>query len=97
MPTYVTLHKLTAQGSGRIEESPSRVEAARKIARELGGELKALYPVMGRYDFVGLLEAPDDETAARVSLAFGRRGNVSTETLRAFTEADWRRLTADLP
>ena len=97
MPTYVTLYKLTAQGSANIKESPARVEAARKMARQLGAEIKMLYPVMGRYDFVGILEAPDDDTAVRCSLALGARGNVRTETLRAFSAEDWRKLTADLP
>ena len=63
----------------------------------LGAELKALCLVMGQYDFVALVEAPDDITAAKVSLAWGAQGNVSSETLRAFTEEEFRSIVAALP
>jgi GYD domain len=52
---------------------------------------------MGRYDGVLILEAPDDETAAKFALARGAAGNIRTETLRAFTEAEFRQITAALP
>jgi uncharacterized protein with GYD domain len=52
---------------------------------------------MGRYDIVAISEAPDDETAAKVALAIGSAGNVTTETLRAFTEDEYRAIVAALP
>jgi uncharacterized protein with GYD domain len=81
----------------RCQDSPGRIDAARKAFRALGAELKALYLVMGQYDFVALVEAPDDLTAAKLSLAWGSQGNVSSETLRAFTEAEFRSIVAALP
>ena len=52
---------------------------------------------MGRYDAVVISEGPDDETAAKLALATGMQGNVHTETLRAFPEAEFRRIVAALP
>jgi uncharacterized protein with GYD domain len=97
MATYITLFRYTHQGITTIKDAPGRVEAARKAYRALGADLKALYLVMGQYDFVAIVEAPDDATAAKASLAAGSRGNVSSETLRAFTEEEFRSIVAALP
>ena len=97
MATYVSLFRSTQPGSTTIKDSPGRIEAMRKACRALGAELKALYMVMGQYDFVALVEAPDDITAAKASLAWGSQGNVSCETLRAFTEEEFRRIASALP
>ena len=97
MATYITLFRYTQPGITTIKDSPGRVDAARKAFRALGAELKALYLVMGQYDFVALVEAPDDITAAKASLAWGAQGNVSSETLRAFTEEEFRTIVAALP
>jgi uncharacterized protein with GYD domain len=97
MATYITLLRYTHQGVTTIKDAPGRVDAARKAFRSLGAELKALYLVMGQYDFVALVEAPDDTTAAKASLALGSKGNVSSETLRAFTEDEFRSIVSALP
>lgn len=52
---------------------------------------------MGRYDVVVISEAPNDETAAKLALATGMQGNVTTETLRAFPETEFRQIVAGLP
>ncbi len=59
--------------------------------------MKALYLVMGQYDLVVILEAPDDQTVAEFGLALGALGNVQTETLRAFTEDEYSKIIAMLP
>ena len=97
MPTYVILNKWTQQGIENVKEAPGRIDAAKRLIREQGAELKGFYMTMGRYDFVAVAEAPDDATAARISLALGARGATRSETLRAFTEEEARRLIADLP
>ena len=58
---------------------------------------RTFYLTMGRYDIVAISEAPDDGAAAKVALAIGSAGNVSTETLRAFTEEEYREIIAALP
>jgi uncharacterized protein with GYD domain len=97
VPTYVTLYRYTQQGVQSIKESPDRIAAAREAARSMGVDLKAIYLTMGQYDLVAVAEAPDDETVAKFGLALGSLGNVRTETLRAFTEDEFRSLVADLP
>ena len=97
MSTYVVLSNYTQQGAAKIKESPARIDAARQTGRTMGVELKAWYLVMGRYDVVTIWEAPDDETFAKVLLAVGSLGNVSTETLRAFTEEEFRTIVSALP
>lgn len=97
MATYITLYRYTQQGVQSIKESPSRVEAAREAYRSVGGDLKAIYLTMGRYDLIAISEAPDDETAAKFALGLGSRGNVQTETLRAFTEDEFQSIVAALP
>jgi uncharacterized protein with GYD domain len=97
MPTYLTLLRYTQQGIETMKESPTRLEAAKQSIRQLGGEIKAFYLVMGQYDAVVISEAPDDETATKFALATGARGFVRTETLRAYTEEEYRRIIAALP
>jgi uncharacterized protein with GYD domain len=97
MPTYITLIRYTQQGVEKIKDSPTRLEAAKQSVRAMGGELKAFFLVMGRYDAVVISEAPDDETATRFALATAARGFVRTETLRAFTEDEYGKILAALP
>ena len=97
MATYISLLRYTEQGIGKIKDSPKRLDAAKKSFRSLGAEIKATYLVLGRYDLVVITEAPDDETATKVSLAVGSQGNVRTETLRAFTEEEYRSIISALP
>ena len=97
MPTYIGLFNYTQQGIQNIKESPARLDAARKAAQALGVEIRQLYLVMGQYDTVIIAEAPDDETIAKLALATGALGNVRTQTMRAFTEDEFRKLVASLP
>jgi uncharacterized protein with GYD domain len=97
MPSYVSLIKLTNQGVTTIKDGPARLDAGKKTLEAFGSELKAFYLVLGRYDIVTISEAPDDIAAAKVALAIGSAGNVTTETLRAFTEDEYRQIVAALP
>jgi len=99
MGTYIMLFGFTQQGVMNIKESPARVEAAKKACEAVGAKVKDFYGVMGmgQYDTVFILEAPDDETVAKAALAIGSQGNVRTETHRAFTEDEYKRIIAALP
>lgn len=97
MPTYITLFHYTQKGIETVKDSPSRLDAAKEAARSLGAEIKAFYLTMGRYDGVVIIEAPDDETMAQMMLATGAQGSIRTETLKAFTEEEFRRIVAGLP
>jgi uncharacterized protein with GYD domain len=96
MGHYVSLIRYTPQGAAKIKESPARLDAARKAAEAAGGKVHAWYLTMGKYDAVIVSEFPNDETAAKFMLLTGSMGNVTTQTLKAFTEAEYRKLVASL-
>ncbi len=92
MPTYISLMNYTEQGLRNVKKSPSRVDEARKAAKELGGKLGDLYLTMGAYDLVAISEFPDDATAATFVLKLGALGNVRTTTVKAFPERAYRQI-----
>ena len=85
MPKYVGLINWTEQGVKDYAETTRRAEHARQAIEQLGGRLESLYWTLGRYDLVGIIEAPDDETAAAMMLRISSGGAIRSETLRAFT------------
>ncbi len=97
MATYIMLIRYTQKGVENIKQSPARLDAARKAFKAMGAELKDFYLIQGRYDIITVIEAPDAETVAKCALSVGSRGNVTTETLRAFTEDEYRKIIAALP
>ncbi len=97
MPTYISLARYTERGEAHIKEGPARIDALKQAFRANGAELKAFYLVMGQYDTMIIFEAPNDEACAKLMLSVGAAGNVHTETQRAFTEAEYRKLIASLP
>jgi uncharacterized protein with GYD domain len=97
MATYISLLSYTQKGVESIKQLPARIDAARQAAKAVGAEIKQVYLVMGQYDAVVISEGPDDETAAKLVLATAMQGNVRTETLRAFPEAEFKRIVAGLP
>ncbi|HYK22055.1 MAG TPA: GYD domain-containing protein [Pyrinomonadaceae bacterium] len=96
MPTYIALLKWTTEGIGNVKDSPSRLDAGREQFEKIGVRIKDTYLTMGRYDLVCIIDAPDDETFATAMLSLGRQGNVQTETLKAFTEDQYRKICASV-
>lgn len=96
MPTYISLVEYTQDGIENIEDSPDRLDDARALAADLGGELTDVYLTMGQYDIVAIAEFPDDDTYAEFALGVARQGAVSTETLKAFPEDRYREVIASL-
>ena len=97
MATYIMLSRFTEQGVQTIKDGPARLDAAKQALQRLGAQLKDFYLTVGQYDAVVVIEAPDDETVAKASLAIGAIGNVRLETLRAFTEDEYREIVGALP
>ena len=97
MPTYITLMSYTQEGIEHVKDGPARLDAAKAAAKAGGGEIKAFYLVMGRYDAVIISEAPSDEAFAATTLAIAATGAIRTETLKAFPEADYRKIISSLP
>ena len=94
MPTYIILVNWTDQGIRTVKESPQRLATARKVIEAAGGKMTGFYLTMGRYDMVAIAEAPNDESVATVMLNLGKGGGIRTETMRAFTEDQYRDIIA---
>lgn len=97
MPTYISLIGYTDQGIRNVKDSPKRLDAAKKMLKDMGGELKAFYLTLGNYDIVTVVDAPSDEVVAKFVLALASAGNVRTNTLKAFPEAEYRKIISGLP
>lgn len=83
MPTYIMLTKLTAEGKRAIKARPYRVSQVNDEIQGLDAKVVAQYAVMGPYDYVTIIEAPDNETIARVSVELGSRGSIDIITMPA--------------
>ncbi len=83
MPTYVMLTTLTPEGSQTLHKRPERLEEVNREIEEFGCKVVAQYAVLGQYDFVSIVEAPDNETIAHLSVDLASRGTVKIQTLPA--------------
>lgn len=83
MPTYVMLSRLTPEGIRTLSDRPERITEVNQEVEGLGAKVVAQYSLLGQYDFVTVLEAPDVDTMARLSANLGRRGTARYETLAA--------------
>lgn len=96
MPTYVMLATWTDQGMRAINDSPKRIDAAKRSLEEMGGTFRSVYMTMGAYDLIMIYDAPDDAVAARFTLMLGKLGNVRTTSLKAFPEEAFRQIVNTL-
>ena len=96
MPTYISLINFTQKGAEAIKDGPKRLEAAKQRFRDAGAELKAFYLVMGQYDAVSIVEAPNDEVVAKLALGNATLGFVRSQTCRAFAEDDYKKIVASM-
>ena len=96
MATYLSLVRWTHDGIAKVKDSPTRLDAAKKTIEAGGGKLKQFYMLMGQYDMAIIIEAPDDATVARVNLALASKGSVRTETSRAFSEDEYRKIISGI-
>ena len=92
MVTYIVLWKFTDEGARNIKHTTGRSEVFKAQAEELGVKLKDYYWTLGGYDGVIILEAPDDESVARLIFLVCSLGSVRAETLRAFSQEEMDRI-----
>ncbi len=99
MATHIIFFGFTQKGIEKIKESPARVQDAKQIVQSLGGKVKDFYGIMGMasYETLFIVEAPNDEVIAKAVLMIAQKGNVRTTTVRAFTEAEYKRVIEELP
>ena len=89
MPTYVMLTNLSAEGVKTLKNNPSRVAEVNQEVEQIGAKVIAQYATLGHFDFVNVVEAPDEKTIARVSLELGSRGTARYESLTAIPVDDF--------
>lgn len=83
MPTYILLSSLNPGGLETLKDRPERLREVNQEIERMGAKIEAQYAVLGEYDFVNILQAPDDRTIAKISVAMGARGTVRIQTLTA--------------
>jgi uncharacterized protein with GYD domain len=77
------MSRLTNEGRKTIKNHPERIKEVDKEIEKMGAKVLAQYATLGMFDFINILEAPDNETIARVSTELGARGTIDTMTLSA--------------
>jgi uncharacterized protein with GYD domain len=97
MATYVSLLKLTAQGLSNIKDTVKRAEKASQLAEKLGGRMTNIVWTQGAYDLVVTTEFADDQKQAAFIIATTMQGNITTETMRAFTAEEVTQIIEMLP
>jgi uncharacterized protein with GYD domain len=83
MPTYVMLSTLGPDGWGTLRDNPDRIAAVRSEVEALGLKVTAQYALMGQYDFLNVIEAPDEQTMAKAAIMLAARGTMRTTTMQA--------------
>jgi uncharacterized protein with GYD domain len=83
MPTYIMLTTLTAQGVQTLKSNPDRLREVNRDVEELGAKVLHQWATLGPFDFVNVVEAPDNATIAKVSIALGARGSAKLQSLMA--------------
>ena len=83
MPTYILLSTLSPQGVGTLKANPDRLKEVNTEIEQMGARVVEQWAVLGPYDFVNIVEAPDEKVIARVSMELGARGTAHFQTLTA--------------
>ena len=94
MPTYVTLYRFTAQGRKNVKDTVKRAGEVRKENEARGFKIIGMYWTQGRYDLVAVVDAPSEEAMVSGLFNIAEAGNVSSETLRAYTAEEMQRILA---
>ena len=85
MAIYVMLTTLTDEGRKTIKQNPQRIQEVNKEVEAMGVKILAQYAVLGPYDFINILEAPDNKAVSKMAVELGARGTLQTMTMAAMT------------
>ncbi len=83
------LSTLSPEGVQTVKNNPQRIKEVNREVEQLGAEVKAQWATLGQFDFVNIVEAPDEQTMSRVSLELGSRGTVKYQTMVAIPIDDF--------
>jgi uncharacterized protein with GYD domain len=92
MPTYILLSTLTPEGRHTLHKHPERMDSVNQEIENFGCKILHQYATLGAWDFVTIVEAPDNETAAHLSIDLGSRGTVNIHTLPALSPTRLRQV-----
>jgi len=95
MQKYIVLGNWTDQGRKTLDDIPKRIEKSHKLVEEHNGSLSVCF-TMGKYDFVGIVDMPDEESMAKVVLKLNSMQNFKTNTLRAWPDNEFAKLVSEL-
>jgi uncharacterized protein with GYD domain len=82
------LTNLTAEGVRTLKNNPGRIDEVNREVEQMGVKVVSQYATLGQYDFVTVVEAPDEKTMAKVSVELGSRGTMTSQTLAALPAED---------
>jgi uncharacterized protein with GYD domain len=88
MPTYILLTRFTDQGIRNVKDTVKRANAFKELAKSKGATVKEVYWTLGQYDTINIVDAPDEAVATALALGLAKLGNVSLQTLRAFSQTE---------
>ncbi len=83
MPIYIMISTLTDEGRKTLKKHPDRIEEVNREIENMGAKVLAQYAVLGQYDFINILDAPNNEAIAKISIELGSRGTIQIVTLPA--------------
>jgi uncharacterized protein with GYD domain len=89
MAHFIMLTNLTPDGVKTLKSNPSRVQEVNKEVEQLGVKVLDQWATLGQYDFITVVDAPDEATMAKVSIELGSRGTMTSQTLGAIPAADF--------
>ncbi len=97
MLTFITFINFTDQGIKNVKDSPKRIQAGKALLKKMGGRVKQVYLTSGDRDAVLIAEVPNGDVIAKFAMALGSLGNVRTTTVRAWPEAEFKKMVSELP
>jgi uncharacterized protein with GYD domain len=97
MAKFIILGNYTAQGIGAIKDAPGRLDGVREGLKVFGVTIEDFYLTFGKYDIVTVVDAPDSASVAKALMTLGMAGNVSTVTMAALSEDEFRKVVSELP
>jgi uncharacterized protein with GYD domain len=97
MPTFIISMNWTEQGFRNLKDAPKRAAAARELGKKMGVDIKHLYLTSGKTDLIAIVETASGDNVAKFCMVVGGQGNVRTNTVRAWPEAEYMKMIAELP
>jgi uncharacterized protein with GYD domain len=95
MPAFVVLGNWTDEGFKNAKDAPNRIKDTHRAVAEAGGKMQ-LYYTLGEYDFIMIIDMPDDKAIMKILIWLGSKGNVRTKTLKAWTEDEAAKALAEM-